>query len=71
MFLVYIPGKTPYESRKVVTHNEIIKFLIAEPESFTTDNGEVRHWISHILIWCYPQISFMLFQVADMEQASY
>jgi len=50
MFLVYIPGNTPYESRIVVTHNEISKCLIAEPESFTIDNGEIRHWISHILI---------------------
>jgi len=50
MLLIYIPGKIPYGSRIVVTHSEIIKCVIAEPESFTTDNGEVRHWISHILI---------------------
>jgi len=50
MLLIYLTGKIPYGSRIVVTHNEIIKCLIAEPENFTTDNGEVRHWISHILI---------------------
>jgi len=50
MLLIYLPRKIRYGSRIVVTHNEIIKCLIAEPESFTTDNDEVRHWISHILI---------------------
>jgi len=50
MLLFYLLGRRAYGSRIVLTHKEIIKCLIAEPESFTTDNGEVRRWISHILI---------------------